>query len=279
MAGGTNIVVGNKYTFAPGELFKTFFILSNQPSTGATSLVGINFTTSTGGSYSVTPTVPIAVNGLNNVAVGSGMLGQIRGYSKSGSKFVDALDVNFVQAFPTPNVINVVYDSFTNNLFPAGNGITTSVGASSLDNTNSTAPQVTTFTSSTTVASTSSWEQTIHGNFGSTFTAEGEIGIPFLAKSKISVAVSFEVGRATTNGHSSTTTYLSTEAFTLSCPAKKFCVGQASIVKYSLNTPFTATYQATAANGQTFTWPVRGTYSGADSTSARYVVQEYNVAP
>lgn len=63
-------------------------------------------------------------------------------------------------------------------------------------------------------------------------------------------------------------------AFSLVCPAGKFCTAKAFFTQYKMDVNINATMAATTKSGDSFNWMQSGTYKGADSLAMQFNVTE-----
>ncbi|EPE03062.1 hypothetical protein F503_08676 [Ophiostoma piceae UAMH 11346] len=257
------------FKFDANERITEFYVFATDR-----QFVGFNYTTDAGNTYRAMTIVSKSVDGVK-VPVGSGILAQIR-YVPCPNGIIPSMGFDFLDELESIAISNIAYSGFTNNILPATDGQTVTVGSQIIDNRNSSSEQTTSIQTTAAITKQHSITTNIGWNVGSTVTVTSEVGIPFLAKGSISTAATWGLQGSVADQKLTGSTITNAGTINLKCPAKKYCVGSSFFTMFKLDVDVEATFQAKTKSGSNFNWVQKGSYSGADSLAIELQVDEVN---
>ncbi|RDW67576.1 hypothetical protein BP6252_08972 [Coleophoma cylindrospora] len=277
IAGGLETVVApGPFSLAANERFTEFIVWE----TPDVQVSGFTFKTDAGQSYEALSSItqnPANTFTKTSLPVGSGMIARMYGTMCSVG-IMGNLGIDFLDELASISITNMTYSGFTNNLAPTAVGSQFSVGSQILDNRNSSIQQQMTLTTanavtqSRTITTGSTW------SVGGSVAAEAEVGMPFIAKTKVTTTATWSVGGSSDTQELTSETKTTTAAFPLSCPAKKYCIANASFMMFKIDVNAEATFTAKTKAGSSYSWVQKAEYKGQDSAAMQLTVDEANGA-
>ncbi|KAF6795346.1 hypothetical protein CSOJ01_13470 [Colletotrichum sojae] len=256
------------FTFENNERIKEFWVMENQG-----TLLGFNFTTESGKTYSAMAQTLKDPPPMVKVPVGSGILGRLRvQYCDIG--LIGHVGFDFLDELQSVSISNLAYSGFTDDIMPSGPGQTVTVGSQILDNRNSTTEQMISIQTSDSITKSHSIVVQNTWSVGGRVSVETEAGIPFIGKSKVSTEFNWQVGKTTTEEDTESETLTKSSTVNLRCAPKKYCVGTSFYTNFKMDVEVEATFRAKTKAGKEYFWKQKGKYSGADSLALQLQVDE-----
>ncbi|EFX01762.1 hypothetical protein CMQ_8228 [Grosmannia clavigera kw1407] len=257
------------FTFDSNERISEFNVFASEK-----QFVGFNFKTDGDRNYKAMSSTGSQFT-AQKMPVGSGILAQIR-YVYCPNGIIASVGFDFLDDLESIAINNIDYSGFTNNILPASNGQTVTVGSQIIDNRNSSSDQSTSIQTTAAITKQHSLTTTVGWNVGNTVTVTGKVGIPFLTEGSVSTAATWGIQGSVASQSLTGTTITNAGTVNLKCPAGKYCVGSSFFTMFKLDVAVEATFAATTKSGHSYNWVQKGKYSGADSLAIELRVDEVN---